>query len=253
MMLNAVKRLLPVALKNYVKRRVSEVRHIIARDTSQNFEVSYLRTIIPADFPRYIVDVGAYDGKYLSNSYYFVRVRGWGGILIEPEPEAFRALARFYAGRPNVACVNKACSNRPGMQKLYLGTHRTRSTLSVDDSQWFKQHRTHLAVDVETDTLTNILAAYRCPADFGILSVDAEGLDYEVLLGLDFARFCPRIVITEDERGLDEPNQKKYQLLQERGYRLVNRLGLNTIWGNARNLPVVKRSRRFGTQSELEN
>src|SRR5258706_11369284 len=35
------------------------------------------------------VDVGAYDGVALSNTYYFEKELGWQGICIEPNPMAF--------------------------------------------------------------------------------------------------------------------------------------------------------------------
>ena len=40
------------------------------------------------------VDVGAYDGVALSNTYYFEKELGWQGICIEPNPLAFEGLSQ---------------------------------------------------------------------------------------------------------------------------------------------------------------
>src|SRR5207244_12639635 len=49
------------------------------------------------------VDVGAYDGIALSNTYYFEKELGWSGSFIEPNPVAFERLAQ------NRNCVSLNC------------------------------------------------------------------------------------------------------------------------------------------------
>ena len=53
------------------------------------------------------VEAGANDGYAQSNTYYFERMRGWSGVLIEPVPELahhcpFRA-GREYRALPNTS------------------------------------------------------------------------------------------------------------------------------------------------------
>lgn len=40
----------------------------------------------------FFLDIGAYDGTTFSNSYFFERVAGFDGLLIEPNPRAFQKL-----------------------------------------------------------------------------------------------------------------------------------------------------------------
>ena len=51
------------------------------------------------------IDVGAFDGKHLSNTY-MLEQQGWTGICVEPHPEFFR---RLQQNRPQSHCVNVAC------------------------------------------------------------------------------------------------------------------------------------------------
>jgi FkbM family methyltransferase len=202
-----------------------------AADTSQAGEVALLRALLPPDGPRLVVDVGAYDGEYCSNSLPFIR-EGWRAILIEPHPESFERLQRLHQGNPLVDCVRKACLHEEGEMPLYLGaeSNNTMATLCTEDSAWFRVFRSEESVPVEAVTLTRLLDGRDVPADFSLLLIDAEGMDYEVLLGLDPARYRPRVIVTENYESNPEKHAAKFALLRDRGYALHAAVGVNTVW-----------------------
>ncbi len=203
-----------------------------AADTSQHGEAEFLRSLLGPDFPRFIVDVGAHDGYSLSNSYSFIQ-EGWTGLLFEPLPSVFTCLVETHIGVPNAICVNKACADRAGTERFYLGSDGAlgmNSTLCRDDNEWFAKTRTDSSIEVEVATLADELTAHGFPADFSLLLVDAEGMDYEVLLGLDLERFRPRIILTEEYPQNREKHEKKYDLLSASGYVFRARLGCNSVW-----------------------
>lgn len=49
-------------------------------------------------------------------------------------------------------------------------------------------------------------------------------------MALDFQRFRPRIVVTEEYIFEPEKHNAKYPLLLDNGYSFVTLLGCNTIW-----------------------
>src|SRR3954466_4577937 len=61
-------------------------------DVSQHGEASVLATMVDDDWPRYLVDVGAHDGRSLSNSFPFLEL-GWSGVLVGPLPPGFSPLS----------------------------------------------------------------------------------------------------------------------------------------------------------------
>ena len=201
-------------------------------DLSQAGESTLLRGLLRGDVPRYLVDVGAHDGVTLSNSRPFV-LEGWTSLLVEPHPVLFERLRARYDGVDNALVVNKACGPENGVLPLYLGAGGAEtgtSTLCTDDNMWFDRTRTEESIDVEVVTLTDLLAEHGFPRDFALLLVDAEGMDYEVLTGLDFERFQPRIVVTE-EYIVDPPKHNaKYRLLLDSGYTWITQRGSNTFW-----------------------
>lgn len=221
-----------ISVREIIRRFLGKPAGSDVADTSQGGEVATLRALINSNDPKYLVDVGAHDGKYLSNSWPFIQA-GWNAIAIEPLPVAFDELVKNHRNHRNVTCINMACAEKPGSLPLYIGIdgeNGQMSTLCTDDNEWFQQNRSSKSILVQVDTLTNILDGQRWPAQFPILLVDAEGMDYEVLLGLDFKKYQPRIIVTEEYVSNPEKHQNKYALLRSMGYTYHSLVAYNTIW-----------------------
>jgi FkbM family methyltransferase len=193
-------------------------------DVSQHGEAGILAAVVGPDWPRYLVDIGAHDGRSLSNSFPFLRL-GWAGLLVEPLPEAFTLLAERYRGRDDVTCVQAACAAPEGEMPLFVGSD---GPLPMTSSLL---PRGGASVTVRTRTLTGLLDEFDVPRDFSLLLVDTEGSDADVLSGLDFARFRPRAIVTEDDATDPAGRAAKYSLLEDRGYVLYTVVaGTNSIW-----------------------
>lgn len=67
----------------------------------------------------FVADIGACDGKWLSQSYNLLINQGWRGILIEKDPEAFLKLSALYSTNEKVRCINKEamCTN---LENIFL-------------------------------------------------------------------------------------------------------------------------------------
>lgn len=208
-------------------------RAAVTLDSSQSGEAILLqRLAAELNCQEFIVDIGANDGVTISNSLPFVRA-GWRAILIEPAPAVFRKLKGNHGRRENVACLQLACSDRPGEAELFIGSDGEEgflATLCRADNEWFQQARGSHSVRVKTDTITNVLRDHGAPTRPGMLLVDCEGLDYEVLQGLDFSAFRPTIIATEEYEWEPLKHAAKYALLIQNGYSLVQKIGCNTIW-----------------------
>lgn len=200
------------------------VKYWLWRDTTHCGEFDALRRLMTPDFPRIVVDVGANNGFYGSNSFPFV-ARGWRAIMVEPHPVAFTELQNLHRHKPHVTCLNVACLNVTGTLPMVTGRDPSTSTLSRDPE--LLKTRTQNVIQVEVKCLSDVLNGLSIPRDIGLLTVDAEGMDYEVLLGLDFSRWHPRLIITEDYEAKEA---KKTALLTGQGYQLVMPIAGNTIW-----------------------
>ena len=205
------------------------IRYLLTYDTTWHGQFQTLARLLrntpPAE--RVVVDVGASDGFYSSNSYPFIK-RGWRAILVEPHPVAFANASRLHRGNEAVKVLNMACGEKSEIGRLVVFRNDDGGSRSVLSSP-ARRHTglggsTEISVPVEP--VAALLQRYQIPRTFGLLSVDTEGGDYQVLLGLDLSRFRPLVIITENCPN----NTVKFEYLHEHGYRLHNQVEADTIW-----------------------
>jgi FkbM family methyltransferase len=204
------------------------LKFVFRRDTTFRGEFAAIWASLPTDASRYVVDVGANDGFYGSNSYPFI-ARGWKALMVEPDPRPFAALAKRFAGNSRVQCLNLACAEAPGELPLRLGMDASHSSLATDFNPALHGASTGETVTVQVERLADVLTRHGVPNRFGVLSIDTEGMDLEVLKGLDLARWRPIVVFTEDFAPKDA---EKAALLGSHGYRLVGPVDSNTLWAD---------------------
>ena len=162
----------------------------------------------------YLVDVGAADGSTNSNTVNLLKRPGWRGLLIEPEQTQFWKLGDVYRDHPNVAVLNYAISTREGKGLLWCGGQVSTISPAVKKSAEDSHGTIYTQQEVQMVTLTRVLSAANAPADFDFLSIDAEGMDWEVWQSLDKGRFSPKLVCIE---GTGYRMEGYYQLCQVGG------------------------------------
>jgi FkbM family methyltransferase len=172
----------------------------------------------------FYVDVGAHHPKKFSNTYYFYK-RGWTGMNIDPTPGVVEL---FKKARPKDINLPYAVANSARDLKLYVFDDRAVNTLSPDYARvqrerWGRRLTSEIAV--RTHTLAEILDAHK-PDDRPIqfLSVDAEGLDLEVLESNDWDKYIPNVILCEDLalRNLEcLSSSGTWTFLHARGYTLL--------------------------------
>jgi FkbM family methyltransferase len=218
----------------------AQPHEVADEETSQAGEVDVLRRLLPASAPHLVVDIGAHDGRFLSNSYPFI-ASGWSGILIEPLPSVFERLVANHRRHPHAVCVNVACGATRGFAPLFIGTDGDlgqNSTLSTDDTDWMRDHRTDRSIEVRVEPISSVLDEQGISGDIGLLLVDCEGMDLEALQGLDPTRHRPWIVVTEQYAQNPSKESAKAELLRSWGMTFRSSVGYNDIWIDERVVPV---------------
>jgi len=168
----------------------------------------------------YYVDVGCNHPKFLSNTYGLYR-KGWRGICVDANPLMIR---KFDYLRPGDIAVCALVSDEEGEKNFYTIENNVLSTVEIEnlrDAE--KQGLSYQTSKLQTRTLTSILDENECPNEIGILSVDVEEHDLNVLKSLDFDKYSPKVIIVEDETyqvGFEESSMI-YSFLKDQGYDLV--------------------------------
>jgi len=147
------------------------------------------------------LDIGANDGVTLSNVRALAEL-GWKGSLIEPSKKTFDKAVENYKGFKNIYIHNCAISDKTGHFDFYesgehLGTgdHSLLSSLKEDETKrWTKEQFTKTTVNSFTfhDWLHISRHKY-----FDFISIDAEGLDYEILTQMNLKRLQVKMFCVE--------------------------------------------------------
>lgn len=186
--------------------------------------------ILKIAHPSYL-DIGAHHPHFLSNTYLFYR-EGSRGINVEPDPKLY---ARFLSSRPHDLNLNVGVGEMEGCLDLYVMSSRTLNTLSESEAHLYELQG-YKIIDrqsVEVTTVNKILDKYFNGApDF--LSVDVEGLDYEILVSLDFERYRPILICVEtiifSSGGEGKKRTEIDELLTQRGYMRFADTYINTLY-----------------------
>lgn len=195
-------------------------------DFSERGQPAAVLRYLPPGVTRLLVDVGAYDGIQGSNSRQFL-LNGWRGVLIEPMPPIFRLLQQNSRDLGEVHLFDCAVADRNGRAAIrYNFRNETGQCASL-----YIHARNDARYQVEVLTLNTVLARVRAPSQFGLLLIDAEGGDLEVLKGINFARYQPAVILTEDFAPKD---REKHRLLIQAGYAYRGRAGADSIWTSRR-------------------
>jgi hypothetical protein len=108
------------------------------------------------------------------------------------------------------------------------------STLNENSDPWLDLARDKSSFEiVEVDTLSSILDREGFDSNIGILKVDAESWDYFVLMGLDFSRHTPKVIVTEEYLWDVDLTISKHLLLEGNSYVNLGFVGYNSIWVHA--------------------
>jgi FkbM family methyltransferase len=194
------KKYIPHSIKNLIKRIITCFTwdQWAMYSWSQEGEDQILRRIFERQSTGFYIDVGAHHPKRFSNTYLFYK-RGWRGINIDAMPNSMRDFNKI---RPldinlELGIGAEQCQleyyvfNEPALngfsKKLSLERHDSDSTYKIKE-----------VIKVNVQPLSQVIDRH-LPHGQGIdfVSVDVEGLDFEVLKSNDWVKYRPKFVLVE--------------------------------------------------------
>jgi FkbM family methyltransferase len=214
----------------------SEIRRRMARYYSQNGEDCFIWNLFDFQDGGLFIDVGAFDGKYLSNSYSFAE-NGWKVICVEPLAQ-YAALCR--QNQPQSICVNAACVGSEELEAVTFASEPlgVYSRLEVkegdlDELKALYEKRGYENpgfeyVEVAATTISRIVREHAAGMTIDVLSVDVEGNEIDVLKGADLTRNRPRLICAE--ANTEEARQALDEFLSGLGYVHLRQMSVNHFY-----------------------
>lgn len=164
---------------------------------TRNFEDVILQRVFADIAKGYYLDVGA-SRPVNDNNTFALYQKGWRGVAIEPQPDYKQD---WQQTRPEDVFLNIAAGSQPGQLTLQLYDHARQ--LSSGSPETLAHHwqcggvKPSRNIDVPVLTLDAVIANYLLDKPLHLLSIDVEGMEHEVLKGLDLRTHRPWVVVLE--------------------------------------------------------
>jgi len=197
---------------------------------SQHGEDKWLDEYFHKKHGGFYVEVGAYDGLVLSNTYFFDAGRGWNGILVEPDPDKAALCRKNRANAHVYECAAQSSEKIEEITFFAVSGGEVYSTINLNDS-----HRDRLNdygleyqdITVKAMTLNRILSEVS-PRSIDFISIDVEEGEIEVLNGFDIRNWKPKIVIVESNGAERKAEIREYFV--RNGYAYFHTIEINDFY-----------------------
>lgn len=194
-----------------------------SKSYSQDGEDMILKALFEQkkNYKGFFVDVGAHHPVRFSNTRYFYK-RGWNGINIEPTPSAIGAFNTF---RKRDINLNIGVGPTKGNLRFYCFNEPALNSFSKEVSEKIdkdpaKPYHIIKELDIPILPLSEVFEDYLPQGKkIDFLTIDVEGLDFQVLLSNNWDKYKPDVILVEENVDVDSVKDSPiYNFLKDRGY-----------------------------------
>jgi len=160
--------------------------------------------------PGRFMEIGAYDGLFLSNTYCLLE-KGWKGVMVEPSPEAFLKLRNnLKQFQSNIQLVNCAIGDKFGLTKFFecdeSSTTKIKSvstTISSHVDMWNSINPSVKFREFHVATVPLISILNQFGYDFDFVNIDVESANEIVLRQLPVQKMerLQLVCVEKDHNG----------------------------------------------------
>lgn len=157
--------------------------------------------------PTYL-DIGAHHPSYISNTYLFYNA-GCSGVCVEADPTLSEYIKKI---RGRDVCLNVGVGvGVEQTSRFYLLSSRTLNTFSLEEATRYETYggqKIEKIIDVQLLPINKIVSEYftTCP---NFISLDVEGMDYEIIKSFDFAQYRPEVFCIETLTYTEDRTERK--------------------------------------------
>ena len=192
--------------------------------------IQYIFTLRGIAKPSYL-DIGANDPFFISNTALFYE-KGSRGINIEANPQL---AAKFAIARPQDINLNIGISDKEEELDFYIMQDDTLSTFSKTESDFMisKGKQLKKIKQIPLITIATVLDKYFKNKFPDFMSIDVEGMDFQILKSIDFTTSAPKVICLEaadySPVGAGMRRHEMIDFLVSKGYYEYANTNLNAI------------------------
>lgn len=204
---------------NLIKKSVENNNNVKLQSLNQQDLLAYI--FFNGKKDGFFVDIGAYDGIVISNTYILEKI-GWKGVCVEADIDRFKLLQK----NRNCDCYNFAVhsksgefldfltSNNNGLNVLELHAtnehiDRMKKTGNQDELKKYK---------IETITFDDLMSKNYPDVNYiDFLSIDVEGGELIILETIDFNKYSFGLITVEN----NFKNGELVDFMKKRGYEVL--------------------------------
>jgi len=187
---------------------------------SQNDEQEKILDFFKDHTGRFL-DIGAYDGKTISNTY-ALALKGWRGVCIEPSPKNYEALEQTYKDNSNIINLKIAVGSTTGTMTFYDTPGDFYGSLSQGNGKKYGKREETTVVECWSSDKLFTEVGYT----FDFISLDVEQNNLQVLRSLPMKELKTLKLICIEHDG---HIQEIVELLEPYGFKTIHITGENII------------------------
>ncbi|MBL8158379.1 FkbM family methyltransferase [bacterium] len=191
--------------------------------------------LIGIEHPTYI-DIGT-NHPILNNNTYLFYSTGSRGVCVEPDPELFRVIKRT---RTRDVCLQAGVGPEESegadfyaMSSKPLGTFSQKEAEKNASTKNYGDQSIQKVLKLPLYTVDSIVEKY-LSGSVDIISVDAEGLDFEILKSINVTKYRPKLICAEtlrySDQGTVEKQKEILEYLASVGYMVYADTNVNTVF-----------------------
>jgi hypothetical protein len=210
-------------------KRIKQYHSGAAISFSQSGEDMVIRSLNHWKKNGFFVDIGAHHPIRFSNTFYFY-LEGWTGINVDPIPGVMNIFDKI---RPKDINLELAVGES-GVSEFYQFEEGAYNTFDKEIAQKMISAKVSPLLEIhkiKKVPLNEILKKY-LPIDKSIdlLTIDAEGLDVEILQSNDWNRYRPKYVCAECHTTDENRPMNPKLILEKNGYSFVCQTEFSSIY-----------------------
>ena len=208
-----------IFLNNRIKNPIKLFKYIPDSE-SQIFQDLFVLNELKFKRNGYFIEIGAANGKNLSNTYMFEKYFAWQGLVVEPAriwKEQLRANRQCKISYDCVASESNLTvefyeTEKPEFSRIKLDKNY------IDGHEYLRK-KNKKVYKVNTISIDDLFVKYDIPVDIDYLSVDTEGSEFDILSMLNFEKYNISIITVEHNFTVNR--EKIFELLTKNNFNRV--------------------------------